>query len=41
MGSGCEKSKKKLGRGRIGTRGGGGQVGWGVKVDVNREVKLL
>ena len=35
MGSGCENSKKKSGG------GGGGQVGGGVRVDVNREVKLL
>ena len=36
--------KKKIffgGRGGVGSGGGGGGSGWGVRVDVNREVKFL
>ena len=36
----CENSKKKLGGG-VGGGGVGGGSGWGVRVDVNEELKFL
>ena len=43
-GSFCENSKKKILGGGVGGGGGGGVgggSGWGVRVDVNEELKFL
>ena len=37
----CENSKKKKIGGGGGVIGGGGGSGWGVRVDVNKELKFL